>query len=142
MSKTVPTLAVVLLALGLTSCASTSSVADAAPVETPAAVEQTTPATEAPAPAITAAPAVQADTPEGQFVAENRKRTDIETLQSATDEQLIAAGEQACVELAKNPDIYALRLVEGEEPSAGGTYLASGTIGVFAEQFLCPEVTQ
>lgn len=123
------------LLLALTGCAGTaaqptSDAQDAAPTV------ETTP-TETPEPVLTAAPAPSGA--DATFLVEVRKRTDVTTIAQATDEQLLAAGHQACDALGVNPDIEALRLIEGEQPRENGRYFDSVVIGTHAAMFLCPE---
>ncbi len=127
----------VALAAALSGCA-----AQATPHRAPTPATQSL--TESPAPTLTAAPS-QSPTvsgPEVEFLTATRGRDDIATLREATDSELLSAGVEACKELAENPDVQALRLVDGEVPTEGDTYLASGTIGVFAKTYLCPDITQ
>lgn len=125
----------VVLLLALTGCGgeSTSGENPSAPPAAP-----TDSATEAP----TAAPLQAAPEPTGVdavYLAEIRKRTDIATIVQATDTQLIDAGHAACDALAQNPDIAALRLIEGEQPRDDGRYFESMVIGTHAAIHMCPE---
>ncbi|MDR6867538.1 hypothetical protein J2Y69_002142 [Microbacterium resistens] len=127
-----------LLLLTLTGCASTP---------TGTAGETTAPGASTPSPTATVAPLTVAPAPppsdvEATFLFELRKRTDMQVVVDASDEQLLAAGHAACDALAVTPDIDALRLVEGEVPRDNGRYFTSVVIGTHAQTFMCPETKQ
>lgn len=128
----------VLVALTLTGCA---GMPEAAPIEAQDAAttsaEETQATKETPEPAITAAP--EPTGPEATYLVEVHKRTDVTTIAQATDEQLLAAGNMACDTFPSNPDIEALRLIDGEQPRDDGRYFDSVVIGTHAAMFLCPE---
>lgn len=127
--------AAAVILLTLTGCAG-------APDETPSEPETVATVTAeetpegSPEPALTAAP--EPTGPDATYLHEVRKRTDVATVAQATDEQLLAAGHAACDALAANPDVYALRLIEGEEPGVNGVYVDSAVIGNHAATHLCP----
>ena len=56
----------------------------------------------------------------------------------ATDEQLIAAGLDACEKLNSGVTGDDLTVIEGEERNSGGYYEDSGVIATQARLFLCP----
>ena len=57
----------------------------------------------------------------------------------ATDDQLVAAGQDACEQLLEGVDSESIRLVEGEQASAGGYYMDTLTIVDGARRYYCPE---
>lgn len=77
---------------------------------------------------------------EAEYLNALRKRTDIATVDAASDDQLLAAGGTACETLADSPVLTDLRLVEGEEPNSQGIYVDSGVIATHANMYLCPEL--
>lgn len=58
---------------------------------------------------------------------------------NAEDDQLVAAGHEACEQLLAGADSESIRLIEGEQPAASGYYMDSGTIIDGARRFYCPE---
>lgn len=133
--KTRTVAATLLLLLVLTGCAGTPNddVADE-----PQASE-----TSQSAPEETETPLV-AETPEpnaneAQYVEELRSALrPNNVIPNATDEQLIAAGLDACEQLNVGVSGDNLTVIEGEERSAGGYYEDSAVIATQARLFLCP----
>ena len=62
------------------------------------------------------------------------------SIANATDEQLIAAGHEACEQIAAGVAYTDLRLVEGERPSPAGYYLDTSAIFNGALYNYCPEL--
>lgn len=119
-------------ALTLTGCAGSP---DSAGDGSMSPAEATPP--ETPKPIVAAEP--EFNDVDAQFLFELRKRTDQLTIVEASDEGLVAAGHAACDALAVDPDLNALRLVEGEQPLDDGRYFVSVVIGTHATKYLCPE---
>lgn len=113
------------LLLTLTGCAGAT---DAAPSEP-----------QAPAPLVASPEAEQpVDTPEAEFVAKAREALgDASQIPDATDDQLIAAGEDACQQLAEGKTPEEVRVIEGEAPNSAGWYSDSTKIATIAGQILC-----
>ncbi len=63
-------------------------------------------------------------------------------LPNMTDEQLIAAGHEACDLIAEGVPTVTLRLVPGEEPSPMGDYVDSSAIFNGAITAYCPELVE
>lgn len=57
---------------------------------------------------------------------------------NATDEQLLAAGNDACTRIAGGEDAAGMVVVEGEQPWENGYYYDSIAIIGGATQFICP----
>lgn len=94
----------------------------------------------------TSAPLV-AETPEAEaeddaevaFLAYVRENLPTPTsIPDATDEQLLAAGEDACARLTTGEPADGMVVVEGEQPWENGTYYDSATIVTGASINLCP----
>lgn len=122
--------ATALLIVGLTGCSGATDPAPAEPVTS----------TETAAPLVAETPDAEpvADTPEGVFLAELRDVLKDDTqIPDATDEQLVAAGQDACQQLAEGKGVKDVRVIEGEQPNAAGWYADSGKIASVAERFLC-----
>lgn len=64
------------------------------------------------------------------------------SIANATDEQLIAAGHEACEQIAAGVAYGDLRLVEGEQPSPAGDYLDTSAIFNGALYNYCPELIE
>lgn len=60
------------------------------------------------------------------------------SIPNATDEQLLAAGQEACDRIAAGESTEAMVVVEGEQPWENGTYYDSATIITGASVILCP----
>lgn len=133
-NRTTAIAATVFLLFALTGCGGTvdaatpSSPVASAPAEV---VETVAPLTAVEAPTFTDLDA--------QYLFEIRKRSDVATIANATDQQLVDAGHAACEALAINPDIEALRLIDGEVPRDDGRHFESAVIGTHATMVLCPE---
>lgn len=125
-------LAAVLL-LTLTGCASTA--VNAADAGTAPAVSENTPqlvAEETPEPT---APM----TPEGTYLERVRAELPQDTvIPNATDEQLLAAADDACGQIASGVDVLAVQVIEGETPNGLGYYESSAKIGAIAAEIFCP----
>lgn len=98
--------------------------------------------TETPEPLVAETPSEEADDVDAEFV--DYVRSELALLPStgianATDAQLVEAGNEACKQLISGADSESIRLIEGEQPSASGYYMDSGTIIDGARRFYCPE---
>lgn len=58
-------------------------------------------------------------------------------IRNATDEQLIAAGHEACRQLDAGVHLQDVRVVQGEKPSRSGYYMDSSAIMNGAVSFIC-----
>ncbi len=123
-----------LAALTLTGCAEAASNA--------AENRSSTPTTETAAPLV--AETAEAEEPtvtdvEATFLDAVRATLPAETqIPDATDEQLLAAGVQACERLAAGESSDAMSLIEGETPNGLGYFTDSGMIITAARQTICP----
>lgn len=130
---TIAAVAAVLL-LALTGCAETAGNASDERVA-PAAAESTEPlAAETP----TDVPVDEADAAFLQYVEDELPPTT--SIADAADEQLIAAGHEACEQAEAGVAWEDIRLVEGEEPTPTGDYLDSSAILNGALYNYCPEL--
>lgn len=75
-----------------------------------------------------------------KYLFEIRKRTDIEPIVSATNQELLEAGNMACEMLVENPYVFDLQLIDGETPRDDGSFFESAVIGTHAHLYLCPDV--
>ncbi|MEV8023404.1 DUF732 domain-containing protein [Microbacterium sp. NPDC080220] len=101
----------------------------------PEAVETTPPASSAP---LTAGTPASAPSGEAAYLEAVREALPADTvIPDATDEQLIAAGEEACAVLADGGDTVATSLIEGEPTSEAGYYNDSSAIFTAAAISLC-----
>lgn len=125
------------LLLGLVGC---SAAPEKAPTEEPAAsTEETTevePLTAEPVEEETPTPS----TPEEAYLVAVRESLDPETTQipDATDEQLLAAGQDACEQIAAGTEPGEVLVIDGEQPDSVGYYVDSSRIGLRASELLCP----
>lgn len=117
----------------LAGCGEASGVADAETARESATVE-------------TAAPLV-AETPptsdvsntDALYLSYVRDNLPPETqIPDATDEQLFAAGQEACTRLEAGEPMGGMVVVEGEEPWENGYYYDSSAIINGAIQYICP----
>ena len=107
-------------------------------------VEETTNTTPEPlvaeTPATTESP--DAGSPEEQFAERVKFYLDIDPasnqVPNATAEQLIAAGHDACEQIASGTAYEDVRVVEGEQPQNGGYYLDTSAIMSGAIIAYCP----
>lgn len=114
--------------LALTGCSGTAGAE-------PEAVETTPPATSAP---LTAESPESAPSGEAAYLEAVREALPANTvIPNATDEQLLAAGQEACEVLASGADTMTVSLIEGEPTSEAGYYNDSGAIITSASVFLC-----
>lgn len=128
MRKRVGTAATVLIAFALTGCSGTAP-------EAPEDAGATPPATTAP---LTAESPTAAPTGETAYLDAVREALPEDTvIPNATDEQLIAAGEEACSEIADGVDTLTLSLIPGEAADASGFYPDSAAIISSARTSLC-----
>ncbi|WP_336633654.1 MULTISPECIES: DUF732 domain-containing protein [unclassified Microbacterium] len=87
---------------------------------------------------LTAEAPAEAPTGEAAFLEHVRANLPANTqIPSATDPQLLAAGERACEEIAAGADTLTLSLIEGEKPDDSGFYPDSAAIIVAARASLC-----
>lgn len=105
----------------------------------PETATQETVETTAPLVAESDEDAETADTPEAAFLAELRPLLDNDQTQipDASDEQLLAAGADACTQIANGERPEDVRVIEGEKPTDLGGYQDSGRIGFVANEHLC-----
>lgn len=134
MKKVTAALAV-LLALTLSGCASATG---------NAAEERTAPAvTETVEPLVAESPTAEpeATSTEPEFIALVRDSLPANTLiPDATDEQLIAAGTEACELIRTGTNPADIRLIEGEQPNGADIYADTSAIMNSALLALCPEL--
>lgn len=121
--------AAIVAVLMLTGCANTAPTdADETPAETPAPLVAETPATAI------------ADDADAAFLTYVREHLPTNTqIPDATDEQLIAAGQNACDQMRAGTAPGDVRVVDGEQPNDSGYYLDSSAIMNGAVTALCPE---
>lgn len=134
------------LLLALAGCSGTPATGDDA---RPAAAEEQTvePTTPEPTPTESeTAPPLVAETPDADTADEDYLafvRGDLVPntgIRNASDEQLIAAGHDACEQIREGAAAEDLRLVEGEEPQPSGYFADSGSIVTGALNFYCREL--
>lgn len=87
-----------------------------------------------------AAPEPEPESPEVTFLATIRNNTDRPTLMSASDEQLLDAGRRACDQLAENPAINEVQVIDGEVLNDKGQYRDSLAIAASARANFCPDI--
>jgi hypothetical protein len=109
------------------------------------AVESATPpsnavtASEEPLTAETPAEAPSAATPEAAFLVKVRDiLPDNTSIPNATDAQLLAAGQEACEQMAGGADSTMVSVIDGEQKDGAGYYQDSARIGAVAKQTICP----
>ena len=106
--------------------------------ETVTAPVEETPAAETTPEPLTVDPEVAAVAAGDEvFLTETRIR--IKSIKNATDEQLIAAGHEACELYAEGQTRMDMRLIEGEEADGNGFYFDSIAIATWAAKAYCPE---
>lgn len=133
MNKPIAALAL-LLALTLTGCASATG--NAAEERTAPAVVETVEPLVAESP--TAEP--EAASPEPEFITLVRDSLPANTLiPDATDEQLIAAGTEACERLRAGETSDTITLIDGEQKNGADIYADSGAIITSARLTLCTD---
>lgn len=95
--------------------------------------------TETSAPLTAESPAVkEADGSEKAYLADVRDSLPSDTvIPNASDEQLLAAGERACEELAAGADTLTVSLIDGEPQNGLGYYESSSAIITAASRNLC-----
>lgn len=122
------------IALVLTGCSAAPTPASTLnPVETVTETTEAEPTVE-PLVAETTAPA----TGEEQFLTYVRENLPANTvIPDATDEQLLAAGEEACDRIAAGESTDDMTLIDGEQRPDGGYYRDSGNIITGARLHLC-----
>lgn len=116
----------------------TSATTEPGVIDTPAADPSSTPA-----PQVTAGEPVSPSTEDADalFLAEVADRIRPTTqIADVPDEDLIAAGHQACEQIEAGVALEDLRLVEGEQPGVGGYYLDTSAIFNSALIAYCPEL--
>ena len=125
------------LLLALTGCAGNPSGADESDSDaTPTSVESAAPLT-----AESSTPSAEPDAADAGFLQYiDEELPPATSIANATDEQLIAAGHDACEQAAAGVAWEDIRLVDGEEPTANGDYLDSSAILNGALYNYCPEL--
>ncbi len=140
MKRTAVAAVAVVLLLGLAGCA--ESTGDASTERTAAEASEPAAPTETPEPLVAETPAAEADV-EQLFLAEARDRLaglgSATTIPNATDEQLIAAGRQACDALINQQPFNDVSVIEGEE-RVQGSFLDSAAIATAGILYFCPEI--
>lgn len=135
MRKITATIMTLLVAGLVVGCSESPQVVPQEAASGPQSAEQSPESTPAP---LVAEPGPEPilTTAEGEYVTVLRAAFDRDGTQipNATDEQLIAAGQDACeqIDAGTNPD--SVRVVEGEEEP----HADSGRIGYAAAEYLCP----
>lgn len=98
-------------------------------------------ASEAAEPLVASTPTIAADGNELLYIEKVREL--LAGVQSqipdATDEQLIAAGKEACDRYAAGEDWEKLSVIEGETPNDGGRYVDTVSILSAARLYLCAD---
>ena len=130
------------IALTLTSCAGLP--APASTGNSVSSESRSEPSTPEPTPgALTAEPSepATAEDADAAFLAYVRAELPPKTsIGDAPDEQLIAAGQEACAQVTEGVAWEDIRLVEGEQPSGTGYYLDTSAILNGALYNYCPEL--
>lgn len=121
-------IAAVVVAFALTGCSDDGG-------DEPEAVETTPPASSAP---LTAESLAAAPSGEAAYLEAVREALPANTvIPNATDEQLLAAGSEACDEISGGADTLTLSLIPGEPADASGFYPDSAAIISSARASLC-----
>ncbi|MFK4789855.1 DUF732 domain-containing protein [Microbacterium sp. ZW T5_56] len=133
------------LVLALTACSggtepeANAGTADATPITIAEPTTEASTATETVPPLVAETPS--AATADADYLAFVRGDLVPNTgIRNATDEQLIAAGHDACDQIWAGAAAGDLRLVEGEEPQPSGYFADSGSIVTGALNFYCREL--
>lgn len=145
MPKVTAATAALIAVLALAGCASGGTSDDASAERSSTTsesnAEQNSSEDETPAPLT--AETSEPEGPEALFVQEARDRLDglgaASTIPSATDEQLITGGRDACEALTAGTPFDDVTVIEGEE-RVQGSYLDSAAITTAAVLFFCPEL--
>lgn len=99
-----------------------------------------------PAPLVaTHAPSTPPTDPTAAYLAHLRDRIEanhLSEIAGATDDQLVAAGHEACDQLAAGTDYFDVRVVQDETPDFGGYYAGSLLITGAATMFFCTDYLQ
>lgn len=134
-------IAVGAFALGLTGCSNAAPASEAE--QAPAAASTPDAAPTADAPALVAEETTPT-TAEESFIAEARTRLGwlgaTSTIPNVTDEQLIAAGTEACELLTAQTPFNDVSVIEGE-PQVDGQFPDSAAISSAGILYLCPEMS-
>lgn len=124
-----------LAALALTGCAGT-----AAPEE-----DERATSAESAAPLVAESPSPDVEAgPDEAYLTAVRAALEANggsSIPDATDEQLLAAGADACEQMRAGTDMGDVRLIEGEQPTETG-YTDSLRIAGGAAKHLCPDMDQ
>lgn len=142
MPKVTAAIAALVLAITLTGC-TTAQTPTQEPASAPQSAEQSPESTPAPLVAETPAESDPASDVEVAFVEKFHEiratMPGASQIPDATDEQLIAAGEEACTRLSGGETSDTIVLIEGEAKNGAGYYSDSGAVISSARQTLCPE---
>lgn len=132
-----PGVLVLLLALsGCTGTETTGAQSEATPAASTAQTGAQSTATDAPL--VAATPVASESSDESTFVADVRaKLRPNNVIPDATDEQLIAAGEEACKRLASGESGETMSVIEGETVNSSGYYRDSSVIVTAAATTIC-----
>lgn len=138
-TKAVALAAALLLAMTLSACGDDTAAPSGESTSTQSRTQSTESETPEPLVAETSEPS-DASESDADFLNYVETERPVNTsIANATDEQLIAAGHEACRQIADGVAYQDLRLVEGEQPSPAGDYLDTSAIFNGALYFLCPE---
>lgn len=131
--------AIAALGLLLTGCAGGTDT-DAKSREITQATQAAPDATESAAPLVAETPSAPTmDDTDATFLEYVRDKLLPETqIPNATDEQLIAAGHDACEQLENGTKLEDVRVVDGEKPHANGAYYDTSAIMNAALVTYCP----
>lgn len=94
---------------------------------------------ESPTPLVAETPApTEENVGEVAFITETREALGSDSqIPDATDEQLLAAGADACAQIAEGKSTEQVRVIEGESPDDLGWYSDSSKIASVAQRTLC-----
>ena len=134
----------VLVALTLTGCAGTGGgTSDGSTERVNTASEEATTAPETSEPLVAETPGATdagSDADEGFLKYVHDELPPNTTIGDASDEQLIAAGHEACEQVESGVAWEDIRLVEGEEPTPTGYYMDTSAILNGALYNYCPDL--
>jgi hypothetical protein len=124
----------VLVALTLTGCAGTPD---------NAGDERTAPGTsESAAPLVAETSSAPAEDLSDDELFLSRVREELPentVIPDASDEQLLAAAQQACEQMNSGTDVAAVQVIEGEQPNGLDIYESSAKIAAVAKDIYCPQ---
>ena len=137
MNRTALVAATAAVLLLLTGCTAGGQ-AEPAPSNSPAVAS---PSADADAPLVAETPSAvpsEASTPEAAFLTQVREVLPTDTvIPNATDEQLLAAAQAACEQMAAGIDFSAVKVIDGEEANDLGVHRESALIAAVARKTIC-----